>query len=75
MMLGRMYQDVKLKSGANLEDLWNYFQRSYAQLHEKDMKNIAGMAVNGTYVPRKRWKRHTLREEDRVDLISQMAGG
>lgn len=75
MMLGRMYQDVNLAGGANLEELWNYFQRSYAQLHEKEMKNIAGMAVNGVYVPRTEWKRHTLSDEDRVDLISQMAGG
>ena len=40
-----------------------------------DMKRIAGMSVNGTYMERKKWKAVTLSEGDKVDLLSQMAGG
>lgn len=75
MMLGRMYEDIRLDPGANLEDLWNYFQDRYVQLQSEDMKRIAGMSVNRIYVRRKNWISATLKEGDKVDLFSQMAGG
>ena len=75
MMLGRMYENIELEEKSNLEDLWNHFQSSYVQLQSEDMKRIAGMSVNGTYVPRKNWRSFILYEGDKVDLLSQMAGG
>ena len=75
MMLGRMYENIELEEKSNLEDLWNHFQSSYVQLQSEDMKRIAGMSVNGTYVRRKKWKSFTLQQGDKVDLLSQMAGG
>ena len=75
MMLGRMYEDVRLEAGANLENLWAYFRDNYPQMQPADMKRIAGMSVNGTYIQRKKWSTVTLSEDDKVDLLSQMAGG
>ena len=75
MMLGRMYEDIQLRKGASLDELWNYFQSSYVQLQSEDMKRIAGMSVNKTYIPRKNWRSFVLQEGDKVDLLSQMAGG
>ena len=75
MALGKMYDTIELEEEANLEDLWNHFRDAYVQLKSEDMKRIAGMAVNGRYVNRRLWSTYILREGDRVDLLSQMAGG
>lgn len=74
-MLGRMYEDVHLPEEANLESLWDYFSSNYPQMHPADIKRIAGMSVNGTYIQRRKWKTYVLSEDDNVDLVSQMAGG
>jgi thiamine biosynthesis protein ThiS len=75
LTLGKMYETIELNEEANLNDLWNHFRNRYVQLKSEDMKRIAGMAVNGMYVKKKSWKTHTLRDGDRVDLLSHMAGG
>ena len=75
MMLGKMYEDVTLEEGSNLDDLWNHFRNSYVQLRDSDMKSIAGMSVNGIYVPRDKWSNFIIGDDSDIDLISQMAGG
>lgn len=75
MMLGKMYEEVELLPGANLEDLWIHFKSTYRQLQDEDMKAIAGMSVNGRYIKRDRWTGYSVKAGDRVDLLSQMGGG
>ena len=75
MILGKMYEEVTLQEGATLETLWTHFQEKHPQLRREDMKWIAGMSVNGTYIHREQWETRYLSDDDKVDLISQMAGG
>lgn len=42
--------------------------------YDADTRGIAA-AVNGTVVPRAAWGGHTLREEDRIEIVGAAQGG
>ena len=75
MMVGRMYEEVTLEDGSTPETLWKYFQARYPQLASDEMRRIGGMSVNGAYLQQTEWGNVVLRDDDEVDVLSQMAGG
>jgi molybdopterin converting factor small subunit len=75
LITGTLYLKPELPEDSTLEDLWSFLVKRYRQLESDDMKSIAGMTVNGTYVNRKDWADYIPKDNDSIDLISQMAGG
>jgi thiamine biosynthesis protein ThiS len=75
LIIGTMYMEVDLPVQSSLEDLWDYLVSGYRQMQSKDMKMIAGITVNKEFISRGDWHSKILIHGDRVDLVSQMAGG
>jgi sulfur carrier protein len=40
-----------------------------------DIKNAFACAINNTFVPRPQWPDRTLKNDDRIDVITPIAGG